>query len=285
MDLSFLPDEATPDFEAGLRLGAELGLRYAEVRLVDGVNVLDLTDDQIQRARQLLDSYGMAVSAIATPFFKCAIPGREPQLAGPLHGAKELSYDDHLDLLARGIEIAQAFDAPSMRIFSFWKEEGVDFWPAVEEAVAVTLESADGSGVMPCLENEGACCIGTSADMAEAAQRLTNTNLKFIWDPGNSSYCGMPPRAEDFAHFANRIALVHLKDVAYNHDSGEPQSKLIGEGDTDFHAELQRLAAAGYDGRLTLEPHHCPGGDCVAGMRASVEAIRGIAAEVNRPFS
>lgn len=52
---------------------------------------------------------------------------------------------------------------------------------------------------------------------------------------------------------------------------------LIGQGQTDFEAELQRLHRQGYDGALTLEPHYCPGDDCVAGMRLSLDALRTIA--------
>ncbi|MEM7539484.1 MAG: sugar phosphate isomerase/epimerase family protein [Chloroflexota bacterium] len=285
MQLSFLPDEATSNFVEGLTLGVELGLRCAEVRLVDGVNVLDMTDAQIQQAKQQLDDHGMAVSAIATPFFKTALPGQEPSTSGPLHGARVLTYEDHVALLTRGVEIAQAFDAPAMRIFSFWRDSarGHDdvFWESLQMAVDATLEATAGSGVTPCLENEGACFIGTSAELAEVARRIPNTALQFIWDPGNSSYCGMPPRSEDFAIFSKRIGLVHLKDAHYNPETGKADAKLIGSGDTNFHAELQRLASVDYTGRLTFEPHYQPNGDGIVGMRESVNAIRQIADELN----
>ncbi len=84
MQLSYLPDEMIDDFERGLQLGAEWGLRHVEVRLVDGVNVLDLSDEQVQRTAQLIEQYGMRVSGLATPFFKCQLPGTEDADAGPL---------------------------------------------------------------------------------------------------------------------------------------------------------------------------------------------------------
>lgn len=280
MYLSYLPDEATPDFADGLRLGAELGLRHVEIRLVDGVNVLDLTDAQIKRAQALVAAHDMTISAIATPFFKCALPGTESDEEGPMHGARSVRYADHLALLPRGVEIAQAFGASLMRIFSFWDAPTADFWPALTEAVAATVAATQDSNVTPCLENEGACCIKTSADLAETARRLTDPALKLIWDPGNSSYRGMAPRAEDFSVFADRIALVHLKDATYDQTAGKASARLIGEGDTNFATELTRLEAAGYRGALTLEPHYCPAGDCVVGLRQSVTAIKAIAASV-----
>jgi sugar phosphate isomerase/epimerase len=280
MHLSYLPDEMKIDFESALRLGAAWGLRHADVRTVDGVNVLDLTDAQVVRTKELLQHYGMRVTAVATPFFKCALPGKTEEVLGDMHSARPLRYADHIALLPRGIAVAQALDAPLLRIFSFWRQDSADFWPALDAAVQATLGAVTGSSVLPCLENEGACFIGTSAELAEAARRYPDPRFRFIWDPGNSTNSGMPPRAEDFAIFAGRIAQVHLKDGRYDPATGKATATVLGAGGTDYHTELRRLQSAGYDGALTLEPHYCPDGDCVEGMRRSVAAIRQIAAEV-----
>lgn len=280
MYLSYLPDEMKIDFETALRLGAEWGLRTIDLRAVDGVNVADLNDGQIEQTQRLLARYGMRVAGLATPFFKCALPGQEAGGQGDTHSARSLTFADHVALLPRGVHLAQRFGAPYLRIFSFWRQEGVDFWPALTTAVQATLDATAGSGVTPCLENEGACFIGTSAELAEAAQRFPDARLQFIWDPGNSTYRGMPPRAADFAHFAGRIAQVHLKDSRYNPALGNSSATVIGAGDTDYHAQLRWLQDTSYNGALTLEPHYCPGGNCVEGMRQSLAAIRRIAASV-----
>lgn len=280
MFLSYLPDEMKIDFETALRLGAEWGLRALELRAVDGVNVIDLSDEQVEQTQLLLARYDMRVAGLATPFFKCTLPGKEADHQGDMHSARPLSYDDHVALLPRGVELAQTFGAPYLRIFSFWRQDGADFWPALTAAVAAILDVTAGSGVTPCLENEGACFIGTSAELAAAAQRFADPRLHFIWDPGNSTGRGISPRAADFAHFAGRIALVHLKDSHYNPALGKGTATVIGAGDTDYHAQLRWLQDTGYTGALTLEPHYCPGGDCVEGMRQSLTAIRRIAASV-----
>jgi sugar phosphate isomerase/epimerase len=268
------------DFETSLRLGVEWGLRHADIRTVDGVNVLDLSDAQVARTKELLHQYGMSVGAVATPFFKCTLPGQAEGVLGDMHSARTLSYADHVALLPRAVTVAQAFGASYLRIFSFWRQPGVDFWPALDAAVQAALDATAGSGVVPCLENEGACFIGTSAELAEAARRYPDSGFNFIWDPGNSTHSGMTPRGEDFVVFAGRIAQVHLKDGRYDAATGKAAATVLGAGDTDYHTELRRLQADGYDGALTLEPHYCPEGDCVEGMRQSVAAIRRIAAEV-----
>lgn len=281
LQLSYFTDEAHPDFETALQLGVAWGLRYVDIRTVDGVNILDLTDAQVAHVKKLLAQYGMQVAAVATPFLKCPLPGVAGHSAGgDMHSARILSYADHIALLPRGVALAHAFGAPYLRIFSFWRQPGVDFWPALTEAVEAALTATVGSGVTPCLENEGACFIGTSTELAEAARRLPDPRLKFIWDPGNSIHSGAPPRPEDFALFAPRIAQVHLKDSQFDPVSGRRCATLIGAGDTDYHAELRRLQAVGYSGVLTLEPHYHPGGDITEGMRQSVVAIRRIVGEI-----
>jgi sugar phosphate isomerase/epimerase len=284
MLLSYLPDEMKIDFETSLRLGAQWGLRYVDLRVVNGVNVIDLSDEQVAQTQTLLARYNMQVVALATPFFKCMLPGQAAADAGDLHSARALSYADHLALLPRGVAIAQAFGAPIVRIFSFWRQPGVDFWPGLTVAIQAALEATTGSGVSVALENEGACFIGTSAELAEVAERLPDPRLGFIWDPGNSTRAGMPPRADDFAHFADRIVQVHLKDGVYDAFTGNSFATVLGAGETEYHTQLRWLHDFGYASALTLEPHYCPDGDCVEGMRQSVAAIRQIGAEVGIAF-
>ncbi len=277
--LSYFPDEAHPDFAQALRLGQSWGLRYAEIRTVDGVNVLDLTPDQLARAKALLEAHGMQVSAVATPFFKCPLPGEASSEQGPLHGARSLTFDDHLALLARGVELARFFGARYLRLFAFWRREQAAFWEPLANAVQAALTATAGSDILPCLENESSCCVATSAELAEAARRFPEPRLRFIWDPGNSTYAGLPPRAEDVAVFVHRVAIVHLKDARFLSSQGKAVACLLGEGDTDYPQQLRLLALAGYDGFLTLEPHYRQNGDLAAGMAASVAALRRLADE------
>lgn len=278
MYLSYLPDEINVPFEESLQIGAELGLTCAEMRSVDGVNVIDLSDEQIDRAKRLLDRYGMRVSALATPFLKCTLPGLSAHSSGPMHQAREMPYEEHLRLIKRGAEIAKAFGAERMRLFSFWRHEGVDFWPGLIQAVDECLAEAEGTGVALSLENEGACFIGTTAELAAVSQKIADPRLTFIYDPGNSAHAGMPPRAEDLEAMGHRIALVHIKDA--RHDGPRSTPALIGEGSVRYAEELKRIAAV-YDGPLTLEPHYAPGGDTVEGMRQSVAALRRLAGEAD----
>jgi L-ribulose-5-phosphate 3-epimerase len=273
MYLSYFTDEAHDDFAEALRLGTSWGLHCAEVRTVDGINILDMTDEQVERAKRLLDQYDMKVSALATPYLKCRMPGSSGANTGPMHGAKELSYDDHLRLLKRGVQLAEYLGTSRIRVFSFWRVSDDSFWPILEEAVTATINACAGSGVTPCLENEGACCIGTASELAQAAHKLTDERLKFIWDPGNSSYSGQFASSEDRAVFGPRIGLVHIKECRIDADTNEKVPCPPGKGITDYGKELSYIASV-YNGPITLEPHYRPNGDMTEGMRQCIESLK-----------
>lgn len=276
MYISYLPDEMQGiSFEESLRIGAELGIRCVEMRSVDGVNCIDLNDDQVTSAKRLLDQYGMKVASLATPFFKCTMPGLDHKASGPMHAAREMSYEEHLDMISRGVEVAKAFGTDKMRLFTFWYKEGVDYWETLNEAVKEALARVEGTGITLGVENEGACMIRTSKDLAEAVSRL-DARVKFIYDPGNSARVGHTPQQSELDVFGDRIALVHVKDGRYNPETDSSQADLIGEGAVDWMTELGRIAKV-YDGPLTLEPHYAPDGDTVRGMRESVAALRRLA--------
>jgi sugar phosphate isomerase/epimerase len=275
--ISYLPDEMNVGFEEALKIGTELGIKSVEMRAVDGVNSVDLTDSQVERAKKLLDSYGMKVSAVATPFLKCTMPGLDHKASGPMHAAREMSYEEHLNLIKRGAELAKVFGTDKIRFFTFWYKEGVDFWDTLNEALKEALSRLEGTGVTLGLENEGACMIRHTGDLAEAARRL-DPRVKFIYDPGNAARIGHPPRQEDLDVFADRIALVHVKDGVWDPEKGQSAATLVGEGAVDWRTELKRIASK-YSGALTLEPHYAPDGDTVRGMKETVAALRRIAEE------
>ena len=168
--------------------------------------------------------------------------------------------------------MAKIFGTDKIRFFSFWYKEDVDFWDTLNEALNEAFKRLEGTGITIGVENEGACMIRHTGDLAEAARRL-DPRVKFIYDPGNAARIGYPPRQEDLDVFADRIALVHVKDGVWDPEKGESHATLVGEGAVNWQNELKRIASK-YQGALTLEPHYAPDGDTVRGMKESVAAIR-----------
>ncbi len=75
LELAAITDEFSPaDFEASLNAMQAIGMTGAELRLVWSKNIMDLTDDEVKRAMDLLNARGMNVLSIASPLLKCVLP-------------------------------------------------------------------------------------------------------------------------------------------------------------------------------------------------------------------
>ena len=99
------------------------GFKHVEVRMVDGANVSNLSDADVDRARGEIERRGLSVSAIASPLFKCALDPSRPVDSGDLFGNKEEDLATHMKKLPRAIAIAKKLGTRYIRIFSFWREK------------------------------------------------------------------------------------------------------------------------------------------------------------------
>src|SRR3954447_9432963 len=69
------------------------------------VNVLDLTNQQVDEARRILAERGLQVSSIGSPIGKVNI---------------EDDFDAHLERMDRAVWVANTLGAPFIRMFSFF---------------------------------------------------------------------------------------------------------------------------------------------------------------------
>lgn len=77
--------------------------------------------------------------------------------------------------------------------------------------------------------------------------RVSDSNVKMVFDMGNSASLGFDPDKELRA-ISGRIGGVHVKDRKL-HGSTVP----LGQGNVDFDLVFSRLASMGYDRTLTLQ--------------------------------
>ena len=73
VDLSGFSDEISPEFEEQCSLVSSLGLKYLEFRSAWDVNILDLDDAQLAKAKDILSAHGLGVSSIGSPIGKIFI--------------------------------------------------------------------------------------------------------------------------------------------------------------------------------------------------------------------
>ena len=115
--LSAFADEISQDPVEQVDVLSTHGIKHIEFRAIHGTNVLDFSDDQHPEFRDLLRSRGFGLSAIGSPIGKIRIT--EP-------------FDEHLQRFDRAMDLADFYQAPRIRIFSFYMPPGDD--PATHRA-------------------------------------------------------------------------------------------------------------------------------------------------------
>src|SRR5580693_2676997 len=76
--IAAITDEFSPDLETALTAMQEIGMTGAELRVVWGKNILDLSDAELDRVAALVEARGFRVISIASPLFKCVLPDSPP---------------------------------------------------------------------------------------------------------------------------------------------------------------------------------------------------------------
>lgn len=284
MRLGVITDEISQDLGRALDVMAEYGCTDAELRNIYGKYIVDADEEDLKRAEAELARRSMAVPCIDTPLFKCNLEDADAAASGPTHGARERGLDEQMHLLHRSIDLCKRFDAPYIRIFSFWRPKGASLTPEIEDRIAAALtapvEVAQRAGVVLLLENEHACYLGTGAETARVVEKVGSPALKMVWDPGNAFMAGERPFPSGYEAAASHILHVHVKDARAT-PAGTLQWAVVGEGEIDYAGQFQALKAAGYAGGVALETHYkAPSGDpeessrvCLAGLKRLLEAV------------
>lgn len=276
MKLAVITDEIDANLERALDVMAEYDVKGAELRQVWQKGVSDSSNEDWARAKDLLGSRGVSVVGIASPFYKCTMPGAVPGgPRGPMHSAIARGLGDQISVLERCIEAAHFFDTKLIRTFSFWKDGPLT--PEQEEiivdAYAEPARIAEAAGVTLIIENEHACCLGTGAETARVLEKINSPAVRAVWDPGNALMAGEQPYPSGYEALKDFIVHVHIKDAAVPAGGGEPEWTVVGGGQIDYVGQFAALRRDGYDGWLSLETHWTGGGSKEASSRACLDAL------------
>ncbi|MGD0669748.1 MAG: sugar phosphate isomerase/epimerase family protein [Bryobacteraceae bacterium] len=259
-----ITDEFSQDLEIAARSMASLGITGAELRMVFGKNIIDLTDQEVDRVAAILRDHGLATVSIASPVFKCVLPDApevDTRFQQDMFAAKH-TMADQPRLARRALEIAGRTGARIVRVFSFWRTVRPEAcFERIVAALAGLAELAEPTGVTIGIENEHACNLGTAAEAARLLARVTHPRLQLIWDPANALTAGETPFPEGYDKLpAGRIAHVHAKDCrVVGH---VPEWVELGTGSVDWTGQIAALRRDGYRGWFSLETHwRGPAGD------------------------
>jgi L-ribulose-5-phosphate 3-epimerase len=251
-------DEFSPDsLDRALEAMAGLGMTFAELRVVDGKNIIDLSDAEIDGVRARVEARGMRVLSIASPVLKCTLPDAPPVASHIQQDmfSSAFGFDDQPRLVRRAFEIAERTGAGIVRVFSYWRTIDPDAcFDRVASALRDLADQAAQRGVIIGIENEHACNIATGAETARLLAAVDHPALQVIWDPANAFVAGERAFPDGYEHLpVSRIAHVHAKDCTV---AGHvPTWGPLGEMAVDWRGQLAALARDGYRGTISLETH------------------------------
>ena len=236
MKIGAITDEFSPDIAIAVAAMRELGMKGAELRMVNGKNVIDLTDAELDAALAIVRGAGLEVIAIASPLLKCTLPDAPPideRFQQDVFAAKH-SFEDQPRLSQRAFEIAKRSGAKIVRVFSYWRViNPAAVFERVVDALQELSDRAAEHDLIVGLENEHACNIATAEDTARVLAAVDQENLQVVWDPANAFVSGEEPFPAGYQVLeSQRIAHVHAKDCTL--DGHKPIWCALGEGDIDW---------------------------------------------------
>lgn len=281
MPIAAITDEFSTTLSEAIPVMQEIGMSAAELRVVDGKNIMDLTPEELDRTRDALAAAGISVLSIASPLLKCVLPNSpdlDTRFQHDVFNSRN-TFEDQPRLTEHAFAVARYFGARILRVFSYWRTVNPQACqPAIAQALADLAEAGEQHGIIIGLENEHACNIATATETARILKDVSNPNLQVVWDPANCLVAGESPFPYGYSLLPpHRIAHVHVKDC---HMEGHtPVWGPVGTRHVAWKEQIQALENDGYEGYLSLETHwEGPNGNKLEGSRISGWNLKGLAA-------
>ena len=268
--LSAFGDEIADDVDEQLRVLHDLDIGYLELRSAWGTNVLELTDEEVDRLIERCEAHSIRVSCIGSPIGKT-----------PINGPIEKVVED----LNRMIDISEMLCTDRIRVFSFYPETDGQQAARIDESIsrlsAMSKVAAERGAVL-LLENEGGLVGDTPERCRALVEGVDSPHFRYVWDTGNYPQMGFA-RSVDIGWplLAEYTDCVQVKDCRIT----DGTITVAGEGDGQVRELLHNLRKSEYVGFLALEPHLLVAGQRggfsgAEGMKMAADALRGLMAEV-----
>lgn len=245
--ISAFSDEVSPAVEEQIAYLRRVGVKWMEVRFVDGRNVTTLSEEEARALRRRLDEAGIGVSAVASPIGKYPV---------------DAPFGPHLELFRHTVRLAGILGTRLIRVFSFYAPEGGcidDCRDAVVERLGRLAAELEGTDIRMAHENEARIFGHSAANCVALAEGVASDRMTLAYDPANFVWGeAIADNVEScWPLMASRVEHVHIKDWKLgSRDLGS----LPGDGDAQIGRLFEELARRRYDGFVTLEPHMSSGG-------------------------
>jgi 3-dehydroshikimate dehydratase len=276
LGLSAFADEISPDLDEQIRVCRENGVTHIELRGVAGKNVLDFDRPLRDEIKRKLADNGMGVIGIGSPIGKVAI---------------DQPWQTHFDRFKIAVELAEFFNAPFIRVFSYYPAGGEGKGPLDphrDEVIRRFQQKIEYLGNRPITlahENEKGIFGDIGRRCQDLMKSINSPKLRSAFDFANFVQVGDRPR-DNWPLLKPYTAHIHIKDAQMNGGKVVP----AGEGDGDIESILADGYTSGYRGFLSLEPHlkvagHSHGETGPALFKVAVDALRAVCKRAGIPLA
>ena len=234
--LSAFSDEAGSSADQQINALLRAGLRFIDIRNIDGYNIAELPIEQAKIVKAKLDDKGITMQMMGSPI-------------GKIDVGDELLLD--IDKLNHLGEMAPIFGCGAVRIFSYYNRSQCshgEWQKRVLERLQTLRDRAEKMGLVLYHENERHIFGDLAADVKTLAD-LRGANFKLIFDFDNYQQSGEDVWAT-WLQLRERTDAIHLKD-----STPENRHVPVGQGNGQVEKILANAVTTGWSGPLTLEPH------------------------------
>jgi len=264
--LSAFGDEISPNLDEQIQVMLANDVRFLEFRGWECRGIVTYPIDEVKLAHRKLADAGMGVSAVGSPLGKISIQD---------------DFGPHLDLFKYTLDVAHALETQYIRMFSFYIPKGEDPADWRDEVLArwtSFIETAQGSGLTLLHENEKDIYGDNAERCLDLLDSLNSPIVKATFDPANFVQCDVEVYPHAYNLLREHTVYLHIKD-ARRSDHGVVPS---GQGDGKLYEVLRDLAASGFEGFASIEPHlahSLPGGGPDL-FKVAADAIKAVIAQV-----
>ena len=276
LKLAAFADEISPDLDEQIRVCKENSVTHFDLRGVAGKNVLDFDQPLRREIKQKLADNGLAVLGIGSPIGKVAI---------------DQPWDKHFDRFKTAVELAEFFDAPMIRVFSYYPVGGEGKGPLdpirdeVIRRFRQKLDYIKDRPIMLVHENEKGIYGDIGRRCVDLMKTIDSPKLRSAFDFANFVQVGDDPLG-NWPALKPYTAHIHIKDARKSDGGVVP----AGEGDGHIEPILADAYDSGYRGFLSMEPHlkvagHSHGETGPELFKVAVDAIKELCRRIGIPLA
>jgi sugar phosphate isomerase/epimerase len=245
--LCVITDEISQDFEHALDVALEYGVKNIDLRKIWNKNIVNFTDDELNRLKDAVNKRNMKVCVITGPIGKCSL--------------KKAS--ENLSNFNRIIEISDFFNTPFIRIFTikFGLKSNITKWNEMKNLLKPIITKAEELNKILLLENDIGMNVATIEQCKRFFDEMNSQNVKLLLDPGNFFMVREPttPDAYEYFYENNLVGHIHIKDPSRKLPKLGALFGVVGEGKIDYIPLFKQAIDHGYKGFFSLETHSLSG--------------------------